>query len=60
MNRGGLRLRKSERFLAVVVPASSLLFLSMFTGRKRSLDRCEGVVFLLLYAGYIAFVVLRG
>jgi cation:H+ antiporter len=41
--------------IGVVILASLLLFLFMFTGKKRSLDRWEGVVSVLLYAGYIVF-----
>ena len=35
--------------------ASVLLFATMFTGKKRSLDRWEGALFVLLYAGYMAY-----
>ena len=51
---------RSNVDIGVVVLASVLLFLSMFTGRKRSLDRWEGVAFLVIYAGYLTFVVVRG
>ena len=44
--------------IGVVILSSLLLFLFMFTGKRRSLDRWEGAVFLLLYAGYIAFLVI--
>lgn len=44
--------------IGVVIFASVLLFLTMFTGGRRVLDRWEGVVFVVLYAGYIAFLVL--
>jgi cation:H+ antiporter len=43
--------------LGVVILSSLMLFFFMFTGKKRSLDRWEGVVFLILYAGYILFLV---
>jgi cation:H+ antiporter len=36
-----------------------LLFLSMFTGKKRKLDRWEAAIFVLLYAGYIIFLILK-
>jgi len=45
--------------LGVVILAEVLLFLSMFTGRKRLLDRWEGIVFLILYVGYISFIVYK-
>ena len=41
----------------VLVAASLLLFLSMFTGRRRSVDRWEGVVFVLLYIAFIGYKV---
>ena len=41
--------------IIVVIFASLLLFLFMFTGKRRSVDRWEGAVFLLMYAAYIAF-----
>ena len=50
---------KSNRDIGVVVVSSLLLFLFMFTGKKRSLDRWEGIVFVLLYFGYIAFLVIN-
>ena len=43
-----------------VILASLLLFLWMFTGKKRSLDRWEGIIFLVLYACYITFLVFKG
>ena len=39
----------------VLVVASLLLFLSMFTGRRRSVDRWEGVVFVLLYIAFLGY-----
>ena len=46
--------------IGMVVFASLFLFLSMFTGKKHSLDRWEGIVFLLFYATYIAYRVYTG
>ncbi len=46
--------------IGVVIIASSLLFASMFTGRKRSLDRWEGVLFVVIYAIYMGFLIIRG
>jgi cation:H+ antiporter len=46
--------------IGVVIIASLLLFTSMFTGKKRSLDRWEGVMFVLTYAFYIVFLIFRG
>ncbi|MDJ0816797.1 MAG: calcium/sodium antiporter [Desulfobacterales bacterium] len=51
---------KSNWDIGVVILASLLLFLSMFTGKKRSLDRWEGIVFLFLYVVYVAYLVIKG
>jgi len=45
--------------IGAVILASLLLFLWMFTGKKRSLDRWEGIIFLILYGGYITFLVFK-
>jgi cation:H+ antiporter len=45
--------------IGVVILASLLLFVWMFTGKKRSLDRWEGMIFLILYGIYITFLVLE-
>jgi cation:H+ antiporter len=44
--------------IAVVVFSSLLLFGFMFTGKKRSLDRWEGIVFVFLYGIYVAVIVM--
>ncbi len=44
----------------VAVGATLLLFLVMFLGKRHRLTRIEGVLFLLLYASYIGFLVYRG
>jgi cation:H+ antiporter len=46
--------------IGVTVLASLLLFVFMFSGKKGSLDRWEGAVLLVVYAAYIAFLVVRG
>ena len=46
--------------IAVVILSNLALFVAMFTRRRRSVDRAEGVFFLLLYGAYMAFVVCRG
>ncbi|UCF07708.1 MAG: calcium/sodium antiporter [Thermoplasmata archaeon] len=47
--------------LAVVIMASLLLFVAMFTGRRRNLlERHEGAFFVVVYVGYILFTILRG
>lgn len=44
----------------VGVFATFLLFVFMFIGRKRKLDRWQGVMFMLLYVVYIVYLVNRG
>ena len=45
--------------VGVMIAASLLLFVCMFTGKKRMLDRWEGCVFLVLYVGYLCFLIAR-
>jgi cation:H+ antiporter len=45
----------------VTIIASALLFIAMFTGAKRHLlERWEGIIFITLYVGFIAYSILRG
>ncbi|MDD5749995.1 MAG: sodium:calcium antiporter, partial [Patescibacteria group bacterium] len=37
-----------------------ILFSFMFIGKKNILQRSQGFIFLLVYAGYVAFLVIRG
>lgn len=47
--------------LIVVILASTLLFLTMFTGRKRNLlERWEGIIFISIYIAFIGFSIMRG
>ena len=41
--------------IGMVIVASLILFLTMFTGRRQALDRWEGALLLVLYAGYLVF-----
>ena len=43
--------------LIVLCFASFLLFITMFTGKRRILDRWEAIVFVMLYFGYIYFLI---
>lgn len=43
----------------MVILAELLLFAFMFTGRKRLLDRWEGVIFLVIYFTYIGYLILQ-
>lgn len=49
---------KANIDIGALVLASGLLFLWMFTGKRRILDRWEAAIFLAMYAVYITFVVL--
>jgi cation:H+ antiporter len=46
--------------LLVLILASLVLFLTMFTGVRHALERWEAVILLLLYIGYNIFIILRG
>ncbi|MFZ2189596.1 MAG: calcium/sodium antiporter [Candidatus Magasanikiibacteriota bacterium] len=39
---------------------TSLLFIFMFVGKKHKLERWQGVIFVLLYIGYIIYLINRG
>ncbi|MBN1815939.1 MAG: calcium/sodium antiporter [Sedimentisphaerales bacterium] len=43
----------------VMILGHVLLFLFMFTGKRRKLDRWEGAVFILFYIGYVSYQVKR-
>jgi cation:H+ antiporter len=44
----------------VACGATVLLFIFMFLGKKHILNRVEGIFFILLYVGYIGYLVQRG
>jgi len=46
--------------IIALIFSSLLLFFTMFTGKKHRLDRWEGSLFIILYAGFLIFVVVRG
>ena len=45
--------------IGVAVLAASFLFIFMFTGGKRLLDRWEGAVFLMVYVAYLMYLILH-
>jgi cation:H+ antiporter len=49
---------KNNVDLGAVILSSLILFFFMFTGKKRSLDRWEGIVCLVLYCGYLIFLII--
>ncbi|MBN2589655.1 MAG: calcium/sodium antiporter [Sedimentisphaerales bacterium] len=46
--------------IGVAVFASLILFIVMFTGKKRLLDRWEGAIFLIMYVVYTAYLIKLG
>lgn len=44
----------------ILAGVTFLLFLFTFTGEKHKIERWEGILFLLLYAAYIVFLIMRG
>lgn len=46
--------------IGMVILASLILFGTMFTGRRRSLDRWEGAILIVMYLAYLAYLVHRG
>ncbi|MCP4346543.1 MAG: calcium/sodium antiporter [Desulfobacterales bacterium] len=44
--------------IGVLIIAVMMLFIAMFTGMKRVVERWEGAVFLVMYTSYIAFLVI--
>ncbi len=45
--------------LLILIAASVILFMTMFTGRVRRLDRAEAIFFLVFYFGYLIFLIIR-
>lgn len=45
--------------LLVLVAASAFLFFTMFTGKKRTLDRWEAILFVLGYIAYTIFLIFK-
>ena len=54
--RPASELHGSAADLLVLAAATAALLLAMFTGGRRRLDRWEGVLFVLLYAGYVVWL----
>jgi len=44
----------------VVAVDSLLLFISMFVGKRHTLERWQGGLFVACYVGYVAFLISRG
>lgn len=46
--------------LYMVIFVSIILFLSIFIGKKHSIGRLEGILFLFIYAAYIIYLIYKG
>ena len=46
--------------IGVAILASLILFVTMFTGKKRILERWEGIIFLMMYIAYTAYLIKQG
>ncbi|UXP31162.1 calcium/sodium antiporter [Reichenbachiella agarivorans] len=46
--------------IMMVILASTMLILAVIVGKKTRVDRWEGVVFLVVYFGYLTYLVMRG
>ncbi len=46
--------------LLVTVGATLVLFIALFVGRKHTLERWQGILFVILYVLYIVYLVMRG
>ncbi|MFH1522142.1 MAG: calcium/sodium antiporter [archaeon] len=46
--------------IGIMFLATLLLFIFMFTGKKHGLNRKEGIMFVLFYILYIAYIIIRG
>ena len=44
----------------MTITSSLILFLFMFIGRKRTIERWQGAAMLIIYAAYITFIAVRG
>jgi len=44
----------------VAIGATLLLFFALFVGRKHTIEKWQGVGFILLYIIYVAYLVMRG
>ncbi len=43
-----------------LIISTTLLFAFMFTTKEHKISRIEGIIFILLYLGYISFILIRG
>jgi len=48
-----------NRDILVLIIGTVLLLAAMFTGEKRKLDRWEAAIFVLLYSGYVVYMIMQ-
>lgn len=46
--------------ILMVILSSSMVLLALIIGRRLVIKRIEGIIFLVVYAGYLAYLILRG
>lgn len=46
--------------LLVVICTTLMLFLALFVGKRHTIERSQGIAFIILYVSYIAFLIMRG
>jgi len=51
---------KSNPDIFMAIFASLMLFLVMFIGKKRILERWQGVIFILIYVAYVVYLIIQG
>ncbi|MFH1830417.1 MAG: calcium/sodium antiporter [Pseudomonadota bacterium] len=50
---------KSNVDIGMALLGSIFLFVFMFTGKKHRLDKWEGILFLIIYLGYLSFLIMK-
>ncbi|MCB9814034.1 calcium/sodium antiporter [Candidatus Nomurabacteria bacterium] len=46
--------------IIVTIVATALLFFALFIGRRHTMERWQGAIFIVLYVAYIVFLIFRG
>lgn len=50
---------ESERDIIMLIIASLILFLTMFLGKKQTIERWHGVIMVIIYISYITFLIIN-
>ena len=48
-----------NRDIYILIFGTLFLLFAMFTGKKRKLDRWEAAIFILLYVGYVVYIIIQ-